>query len=165
MRKAKTVWLPTALLRAGIQEGPPGPFAQTHTCSPVVSSWSRDGAVGLGQTRSGPSSGPLVTWGPGATGRRQLGLASPHHLPLHTPSFPIPFAKNIFLTPVPGWTGISKTILVLAPGPAPTPTPQSVHECTCVCVCDGSSQECACVRVCAHVCACWEEGRSGWVFL
>lgn len=65
---------------------------------------------------------------------RTAGAGSPHHRPLHTPPFSPPFAKIIFLMPgldSAGWTVISKTILVLAPGLACPPHPQPVHGYVC----------------------------------
>jgi hypothetical protein len=56
-----------------------------------------------------------------------------------------------------GWTVISKTILVLAPGPAPQP------ECVCVCVTGSSAEhpQLGPVRdVC--VCVCLEGVRKGF---
>ena len=85
------------------------------------------GSEPLGWIQAGLSQRPLAPLEAGCHGGRTAEAGSPCHLPLHTPSFPHSL-QSIFLTPVPGWTVISKTILVLAPGPAPPPE----RECTCV---------------------------------
>ena len=61
-----------------------------------------------GQIQTDPSYGQLATLKPRCQWKRIDRAGSPRYLPLHTASFPPPFAKIIFLKPVLGWTLIIK---------------------------------------------------------
>ena len=111
------------------------------------------------------SSGTRPAWPqrpPGRSGATREGSwgSQPITSQATTPSFPSPFAKSIFLTPVPGTTVISKTILVRAPGPAPT-TPARLCTSVCVCVCDRELHWATRTGACACACV-WSGGQDGF---